>query len=62
MKVLEAACVSVQSALLSEAQQRSLDSLRVEVRELCAMNQEADARRTMQLALCLIAAGPPAME
>ena len=60
--VLEAACRSVGSALLTEAQQQALDTLFAEVNELCARNREADARRTMKVALSLIAGGPPVAE
>lgn len=62
VKVMEAVCRSVGSARLTEAQQRSLDWLCAEVKQLCALGREADARRRLKLALSLVSGGPPAGE
>ena len=50
---------SVESALLTESQQHALDALCTEVRELFALGLEDDAKRTMKVALSLVACGPP---
>lgn len=60
--ILDAVSSSVESALLTEAQQHALDMLCAEARALCAADREDDARRTMKIALSLIAGGPPAKD
>jgi hypothetical protein len=57
--MLEAISHSVGSAVLTEAQQHSLDMLCAEVGKLCALGRQDDARRTLKIALSLIAGGPP---
>ena len=60
--ILDAVSQSVESALLTEAQQHALDMLCVEVRKLCALDKQDDARRTLKIALSLIAGGPPVQD
>ena len=50
---------SVESAMLTEAQLHALDSLCADVTELLAHGREDDARRTMRVAMSLLAGGPP---
>lgn len=58
----ETICESVRCALLTDAQAAALDSLRADVGRLFAHGLDADAKRTIKVALALIAAGPPALE
>ena len=62
VRSFEAVCKSARCAMLTDAQAAILESLRTDVRQLFARGRDADARRTIKLAVSMIAAGPPALE
>ena len=59
---IDAACRSVQCALLTDAQYEVLDALRTEIKSLCDLEMYSEARRVLEVALGLVAGGPPTPE